>query len=176
MGLLDLLRRPKKPQNAELAQEFARRTGGEPVMRALTLLGSDITFKHGLAGPAIAGVFRSDDFTPENFVPNRTFIEVLHRVIREHGPNVPGFEQAAREQGKGGLAIIDRRTPEGPNGNVPPEDILGLFVVADGRASAASYSANPNYRVFTKDGLTKLPEPLHAILLAELTRLTADQG
>ena len=175
MGIKNWFHKRGMSQNAGQSEEIPPPAGGEPVVRVLSLPGPDVAFKSGLAGPAIAGVFRSDDFTPENFVTNRAFIEVLHRVIREQGPQVGGFEQAARQQGNGSLTIIDLRTPEGPNGNVPPEDIVGAFGVTDGKASAASYSANPNYRVFTKDGLTKLPQPLHGILIAELTRLITDQ-
>ena len=174
MGLSNWFRRRGNSQKAGESEEIARLPGGEPVVRVLSLLGPDVAFKNGLAGPAIAGVFQSEEFTPENFVPNRAFIDVLHQVIREKGPTLGGFAQAAQKQGNGSLAIIDLRTAEGPNGNVPPDDIVGAFAVADGRASSDTYSPNPNYRVFTKDGLTRLPEPLHGILVAELTRLTKD--
>ena len=175
MGLRSWFKKSEKSEAGGLAEELGRRTGGQPLMRALSLLPPDVAFKHGLASPAVAGVFRSDDLSPENFVPNRPFVEVLHRIIREQAPRLQGFEQAAREQGQGSLSIIDLRTPEGPNGRVPPEDIVGAFAVAEGKASADTYVPNPNYHVFTKDGLTKLPEPLQRILVAELTRLTTGQ-
>jgi len=163
MRLPDWFRKSKKSQDGGLTQELTPQAGREPLMRALSLLAPDIAFKHGLAGPAVAGVFRSDDLSPENFVPNRTFVEILHRVIREHAPLLQGFEQAVRTQRQGSLSIIDLRTPEGPNGNVPPDDIVGAFAVAGGKASAATYVPNPNYRVFTNNGLTRLPGPLHGI-------------
>jgi hypothetical protein len=79
---------------------------------------------------------------------------------------------SARQQGRGSVAIIDLRTPEGVAGNVPPEDIVGAFAVASGRLG--EYHTNPNYRAFTEHGLTRLPPNLHALHIRELMRLKVD--
>ena len=177
MPIWDRFRKPKGPPAKADAANSSRPVLPEGAVRAMSLLGPDVAFRHGLAGPAVAGVFRggtTDDLSPENFVPNAAFVEVVHRVIRQHAPTLPGFHESAREMGSGSIPIIDYRTPEGPNGRVPPEDIVGAFAVSGGRASADTYRPNPNYRVYTRNGLPRLPKPLNGLLLAELTRLTVE--
>ena len=101
----------------------------------------------------------------ERFRVNHAFVEFMHDVIRTAGPTDPSLQEAAAEQGNGWVYIIDLRTPEGPQGRVPLEDIIGGFEVRDGRLLADSYRPNEEHLVLTKDGPVQLPPSLHAELV-----------
>lgn len=110
----------------------------------------------GLPGEAVLGVYAGPDRSIEHFRPNRTFIDFLHRVLADWGARCSELAESAREQGEGWQYLIDLRTPEGVNGNVPPDDIIGAFEVRKGVVVPGSYWRNPNYRVLTKNGPTLL--------------------
>jgi hypothetical protein len=92
----------------------------------------------------------------------------MHDVIRTRGPEDPGLHAAAARQGDGWIYIIDLRTPGGPRGKVPPEDIIGGFKVAEGELLSSTYWANHKHIVLTTNGLVQLPPPLRAAFVAEL--------
>jgi hypothetical protein len=120
---------------------------------------------NGLPGVAIQGVFTDAECSVEGFRVNRAFVEFMHDVIRTTGPTDPSLQEAAAEQGNGWVYIIDLRTPEGPQGCVPVEDIIGGFEVRDGRLLANSYQPNEKHRVLSSDGPVRLPPSLHAALV-----------
>jgi hypothetical protein len=131
----------------------------------------------GLPDPSIAGTL--DDMpTPgqpisaASFRVNPAFVEFMQHVIRTCGPDDAELQEAAREQGEGSVAVIDLRTPEGIDGNVPLVDIVGLFAVQSGELR--EYHANDKYRVFTEHGLVRLPPNLHALHIRELMRLKVE--
>jgi hypothetical protein len=64
--------------------------------------------------------------------------------------------------------VIDLRTPEGPQGRVPLEDVVGGFQVEDGRLVEGSYWANEDHRVFTRNGRVRLAPSLEQALVQEL--------
>src|SRR5689334_6906423 len=103
----------------------------------------------GLPPEAVAGQIKDirGDISPENFVSNMRFLEFLHSVISAAAPKDPDYLAAARAQGNGWLCIIDLRTPEGLQGNVPFEDMIAAFEVRDGCLVAGSYWGNEEYRV-----------------------------
>ena len=84
--------------------------------------------------------------------------------------------EAAQQQQKGWLYVIDWRTPEGPNGNVGPEDIIGGFEVREGTMVQGSYQPNANYRAMTKHGMTKLTPAQRAAFVAALPRVGGPAG
>ena len=101
----------------------------------------------------------------------------MHRVIEAAGPRDPEFRAAARVQGEGWICVIDLRTPEGPQGQVPTRDIIGGFEVRSGDLVDGSYWQNEAHEVFTEDGLVRLPPYLHEAFVAELGRpKEADPG
>lgn len=114
----------------------------------------------GLPGEAVVGVFRDRTTSLEQFRANAGFLRYLHEVIGTAGPGDPELNAAAAQQGQGWLYIIDLRTPDGPMGHVPPEDIIGAFEVAAGKVVGASYWANEHYRAHTRAGTIKLPAGL----------------
>ncbi len=69
------------------------------------------------------------------------------------------------------MYIVDLRTPEGPEGRVPPEGIIGAFEMKNGEIVRDSYSGNDNHLVFSAHGLVQLPPFLHEALIRELKRL-----
>lgn len=125
---------------------------------------------------AVAGFVTPDpnhlnQISPEQFRPNMPFVHFLHNIIKTYGPDDPALKSAAVQQNEGWLYIIDLRTPEGPQGNVPSEDIVGGFEVKVGKIVQDSYWANENHLIFSKNGLVRLPPFLHDALIRELKRL-----
>lgn len=70
-------------------------------------------------------------------------------------PKIPQFVEAARQQIRGFLYIIDSRTPD-PDGDIPPEDILGAFELQSGKTTPESYVPSPNYQLMTENGFFDL--------------------
>lgn len=122
----------------------------------------------GLPPDAVAGTLSGDDRTVDGFRPNPRFVALMHEVIRTAASSDPGLSAAARAQGDGWVYVIDLRTPEGPQGNIPPEDIIGAFEVRQGELVPDSYRANDGHRVFTENGLVTLPPSLRAALVERL--------
>jgi len=141
-------------------------------VQVLSFLKPEECAEHGgLPGVAIQGEFTDAERSVAGFRVNRAFVEFLHEVIRAAGPADPSMQEAAKQQGEGWLYIIDLRTPEGPEGQVPAEDIIGAFAVKAGKLVADSYSRNEGYRVLTKNGPVRLPPSLHdAMVRAALKR------
>jgi hypothetical protein len=108
----------------------------------------------------------------EAFRQNPAFVDFMHEVIRTTGPNDPELREAAQEQRDGWVYIIDLRTPEGPGGRVPPEDIIGAFEVQDGQIVADSYQASSTHRVYTNDGMVCLPPSLRRALVKRLPKVS----
>jgi hypothetical protein len=127
-------------------------------------------FATGLPAEAIMGelIEGFDRITPESFVQNPQFIELLAAVIGNHAHECPGLVAEANRQQEGYVVIVDRRTSD-PDGAVPPEDIIGLVEIE--RGQLLRYHASPNYRILTKDGFMQLDRFLHDRLIEELAAL-----
>ena len=128
-----------------------------------------------LAPQAIIGQVTSsreagDSLTPETFVANRGFHELLHAVVERHAPSTPSFADDARRQRDGWIYVIDQRTPT-PGGRVPPEDVIGGFEVRAGHVVARSYQPIPAHRLMTERGFFQLGLELEQCLLTELAQL-----
>jgi hypothetical protein len=93
----------------------------------------------------------------------------MHHVLCTYGPQDRELQEAAERQGDGFVYVIDLRTPEGPMGRVPPEDIVGAFAVEGGQLCA--YQPNDNHVAFSKNGLVQLPPSLAEVHIRELKRL-----
>ena len=103
-------------------------------------------------------------FTPETFKVNPAFVRFLHDVIGGCAHEIAGIQAEAQRIGDGYVYLFDGRTPT-PQGDVPPEDILGFVVAEAGRAVPGSYQANENHRIVTARGLFRLDADLHEHLL-----------
>jgi hypothetical protein len=140
---------------------FNRKTSTAPrkpdaCQHVLSLLDpAEVNARGGLPGEAIAGTYLDPAHTLESFRVNSVFVALLHRVIAAHSIVSPELAKAASGMNTGHLYIIDWRTPA-PNGAVPPEDIIGAIEVKDGSLIPDSYKPNPNYRVLTGRGMTRL--------------------
>jgi hypothetical protein len=140
--------------------------------RVLSILTpEEVKLLGGLPAEAIVGILQGEELTVEALRPNRVFVEFMHRVIRVAGPKDPELRAVAAEVGNGWVYIIDLRTPEGPQGRVPPDDIIGAFEVRSGQIVAGSYQPNENYRAFTRSGLVQLPPSLREAFFRELPRV-----
>jgi len=137
----------------------------EPLRVLSFLPPEDVQALSELPGEAIFGFMAGEGFSVEHFRPNRVFIDFMHRVIRSVGPQDRSMQADAAQQRQGWLYVIDLRTPDGSQGRVPPEDIVGAFEVKGGQIIADSYWANDQHRVFTENGLVRLPPPLQEALI-----------
>ncbi len=132
------------------------------------------TRQGGLIPEAIVGrlshlLGKDDQITSENFARNTVFVDFLHHVIAHHAPNQPPLRAEAQQQGSGWIYIIDQRTPT-PEGEVPPEDIIGAFEVVDGHVVPESYRGSPQHRVLSAHGFFQLGRELHWCLMRELAK------
>lgn len=127
----------------------------------------------GIAGSISRNLKVEGKISVGQFRPNPVFIRFMHHVIKLFGPDDPELQQAAVQQREGWIYIIDLRTPEGPQGRVPPEDIIGAFEVKSGQIIRDSYSINDKHLVFSEHGLVQLSPFLHKVLIRELKRLKA---
>ncbi len=140
-------------------------------LKVLSFLQPSQVFERGLPDIAIQGAFTDSECTVERFRVNPAFINFMHEVIKTVGPTDVAMQEAAAQQGNGWLFVIDLRTPEGPLGEVPTEDVIGGFEVTDGKLQPDSYRRNEKHRVLTKNGPVKLPPFLQeALVRAALER------
>ena len=144
------------------------------VKEYVTYLHHETAFEKGICPEAVIGVvlepieeFKS--ITPEIFVKNSVFVNFMHEVIGRCGPNTHSFIAEAKRLRNGWVYVIDQRTPS-PNGNVPPEDIIGGFEVKKGKVMDGSYRANPNHLILSTRGFVQLGTELHSYLLEELSK------
>lgn len=124
----------------------------------------------GLPAEAIAGTVDGRGLSAETFRQNPKFVEFMHAVIRTAGPADRDLQLAAQAQHDGWVYVIDLRTPEGPAGRVPPEDVIGAFEVRSGRVVPDSYQANDAHRVFAANGLVRLPPGLFEAFVEALPK------
>ena len=146
---------------------------GEGLQDIVTLLPPEQMFTNGLIPEAIVGVLKApvkegEAIKPENFVRNKVFNEFMHEVIARVGPELKGLQAEARRQGEGWVYLIDGRTKT-PEGQVPPQDIIGGFEVKAGQLVAGSYKRNPKHVLLSQDGFFRLPVELNEVLKKELT-------
>jgi hypothetical protein len=140
----------------------------------ITLVNAETMHKKGLVSEQIIGQLINTDpnasIAPENFARNPAFVHFLHKVIKAYAPTLPAFQNSARSQHEGFVIIIDGRTPT-PQGQVPPEDIIGLFQVKDGIVDPTSYNPNENHKLLTTKGFFQLESSLLECLLNEIANL-----
>jgi hypothetical protein len=141
----------------------------------VTCLPHDVVFQRGLRPEAILGTLMKPAgegvaISPDNFARNPAFVEFMHAVIANRGPELAGLKGAAAQQGNGSIFIVDQRTAT-PQGAVPPEDIVGAFAVKEGKLVPNSYQRSPNHRIFTARGFFQLGAELQPLLLEELNKL-----
>ena len=110
---------------------------------------------------------------PASLRINGAFIKFLHVVIARWAPTSPDFKAAVEAQRDGYVYVLDGRTPT-PQGEVPPEDVIGRFEVQAGKVVATSYEACPGYKAFTKRGVIQLTPFLRERFFYELQQLSVD--
>jgi hypothetical protein len=125
----------------------------------------------GLPSEAVCGQFDSDVLSPEHFLVNPVFVDFMHLFISTKGIELPSLMIAAKQQKDGYLYIIDFRTPDGIMGNVPTEDIIGAFQVKNGIIVKDSYWRNNLHKIYTKNGLVKLPSDLNIQFIDALKKI-----
>jgi hypothetical protein len=142
----------------------------QPV-RVISLLNPDrVAEIGGLSQLSICGSLVGDGLSKEAFRPNPAFVAFMHEVIKKAGLQDDGLQAAAAGQTEGWVYVIDLRTPDGPQGRVPVEDIVGGFRVERGKLSG-EYWANDKHLVYSESGLMRLPPSLEAAIIAELRKI-----
>ena len=144
-------------------------------MKVWSFIPPELVFQGGLPNEAVIGFWDAEPDSVLDFRENPAFVELMHAVIAKAGPTDPRLRAAAEEQQAGHIYVIDLRTPDGPQGEVPPVDVVGGWVVDGGVIVPGSYQANPNHRLMTRDGESRLPPPLQQALVDELIRLTRER-
>jgi len=144
----------------------------EGIKDFVTCLPHQIAFERGLISEAIIGVLAEpvDEvaaITPAIFTSNHNFVEFMHAVIFQEGLRLPGLIAEARKLGHGWVYIIDQRT-RSPHGDIPPEDIIGVFAATDGCLISGSYKPNPKHLILSTEGFFQLGTDLELCLLEEL--------
>lgn len=141
-------------------------------MNILSLLTpEEVNKAGGLSSVVVCGMFEGEETKPEFFRENKFFVDFMHSIIETKGKELPSLNEVAKRQKNGYLYIIDFRTPEGIMGNVPPEDIIGAFKVENGEIVQNSYQRIIAHKIFTKNGLVKLPPGLNELFLEELRKI-----
>lgn len=145
----------------------------------VSLLPPEGAFARGLRPESIVGVLQrslnaGERITPEVFARNRLFVDFLHSVVARQAPSQVGLKAEAKRVGDGVVYIIDERTPT-PNDAVPPEDIIGAFVVEGGEVVPDSYTANGRHMILSQGGFFQLNHELRACLLSALGAATSDR-
>ena len=144
----------------------------------VTYIDHDLIFERGLLPEWIVGVLHKSvgdggELVPENFSPNSVFVDFLHRFVAENASRNENLLAAAKSGQHENLFILDQRTAT-PQGDVPPEDIVGAFVVESGTISPATYRANrENHRILSDRGFFNLGYEMMRALRAAATRLPA---
>lgn len=143
-----------------------------PVRHFLSVLPESLLGDRALPSEAIVGELKggAERITPDTFVPNNRFMAFLHWVIARHAATHPDLVETARRQGNGDVTLVDRRTTQ-PEGKVPPEDVLGVFEVKDGKV--LRYRVNPRHALLTEHGLFELDPWFQDRLLDELKLILA---
>lgn len=129
----------------------------------------DEAMQNGLPAIAIIGVLKDGegDLTPENFLPNRTFLDFFHHFIAEQMATDPALaEEASKIEGDGMVFVVDQRAD--PEEEIAPEDILGAFRTQNGAIVAGSFQASPNHKLLTENGLFRLTATLEEELLKQM--------
>lgn len=124
---------------------------------ALTIASSELVLQTGVPKHLIVGWLETLEPVIElkNFRPNEEFVNHLQTVVGNCGVDCPKLQMEAQKLGSGIVYVIDLRTSD-IAGAIPPRDIIGAFVVRDGKVQAGSYQANPNYEILTQQGFFTL--------------------
>lgn len=135
----------------------------------VSLLSHDEVFANGLASAAIVGEFlcpipSNAPIPVEHFVRNRFFVEILHQTIANKSPRAQSFLAEALKQNNGWVYVVDQRTQQ-PDGEIPLEDIIGVFEVKDGILIDGSYEANKNHRILSTAGFFDVGPELYPYLI-----------
>ncbi len=127
----------------------------------ITMLDPDTIKAQGLRPEQIVGKLRTPTaeggkLDAGNFMPNVAFVDFLHDFVARTAAEDSGLVAAAESGKVENLFVVDQRTAT-PDGEVPPEDILGAFVVKDGAISAADYQSNRGkHQLLTSQGFFNL--------------------
>lgn len=112
----------------------------------VTMVDQDSIVEHGLRPEQIVGQLRTPTaeggkVEADNFMPNVAFVDFLHDFVARTAAEDKGLLEVAASGKVENLFVVDQRTAA-PDGNVPPEDILGAFEVRNGSITAADYQSN----------------------------------
>jgi hypothetical protein len=158
-----------------------KKDDAESSVRAQSLLlPEDFTTIGGIYLHAIFGFMTGDEntFAIEQFHANPTFVRFMHATIRICGPKylAPTAAAIAPDE-ESTIYVIDQRTPEGPQGDVPSHDIIGSFAVENSVIVEGSYWANPDHVLLSeRGGFFQLPPPFYELIVGLLKKNAVPEG
>lgn len=121
----------------------------------VTFLPTETINSTGLKESTIAGIIKNphEKLEPNNFIENGAFKETIKSFFDYIASKDNELIDSAKNSNDEWIYIIDQRNKD-PLGNVPPDDIIGVFQVVDRKLS--EFKVNPNYRLMTVDGILNL--------------------
>jgi len=145
-----------------------------------TLLPESVVADFGLPAPLIVGVIDNpegideplEEVVSRSLKVNSEFKRTLHAFCAEVLSKMPQLESQAKAQGNGWVYIIDKRTPN-PEGEVPPQDIVGAFEINNGKI--VSYQDNKKYEVNSVNGFTNFGPSINSEFESYMIELAKKQ-
>ncbi|KAG7797083.1 hypothetical protein KL929_002789 [Ogataea haglerorum] len=106
--------------------------------------------------------------TPDKFVENKSFIELLQHIIKDHVADDMMYRLDSLNYLNSYMPIYDlKRVPEYMNQQVNVDNVLGYIKVDEmGNMDPSTYQANNTYRLCNADGIIKLSD----VILDELKK------
>lgn len=107
---------------------------------------------------------------PDNISFNADFLVLVHQIVRDNMLNDPGVRAEVARQTNGFVFIVDRRAPS--DTEIIKEDVIGIFLVSEGKTDTSNYRPNPEYLLIGKNGVAFFADKVEELLMEKL--LTAE--
>ncbi|GAB1261919.1 hypothetical protein [Aurantivibrio plasticivorans] len=141
----------------------------------LTHLNTQEILENGISSSVIIGHYESTPYKDElkfdkasGFTPNKNYHTTINGFCEKILAKDPSTLEEAEGIENGWLYIIDQRTPT-PETTVPPEDIIGAFIIEDGKIK--EFKSNNNHRIVTNNGVTNFGRDKEEQYLSYLLKL-----
>jgi len=139
----------------------------------ISLLTQKDVIRLGMPNQAVIGQLINDQYeiSPDNFVQNKKFVDFFHKFIQSNAPRDAELRSIAKKEGDGFVWVIDARSDQNDINHVAMEDIIGLFVVKNGKIVKDSYTRFGSHRLLTTKGFFRLKPRLQSKLVKKLRKL-----
>jgi hypothetical protein len=115
-------------------------------------LDSVLAGARGIDSRSVIGEFTpgpGGEFDLASFRLNPEFVEAFTHYMNGEASRDPAIVAQARQHASGWLYLVDPRSPDDPDSDPPPSDLVGCFAVdADGQVVPNSFQYNRNHLWF----------------------------